>query len=208
MLYQERNYFVGDCEEMTHQENVDKFVQLLRSVNRPGMEDLLEFIGKTDFFLAPGSSSNHDAFRGGLLKHSLEVYEEMVRIAAVYMPGADPSSLIVVSLLHDLCKADFYKEDTRNVKGEDGVWTKVPYYSFNDKYPLGHGEKSAMLVLMFTKLKMEEVMAIRWHMGGFDDSSRSYSGGAALSAAMEKFPLIALTQMADSAAVYLRKKVS
>ena len=53
----------------------EKFIELLKSTNRPGIEDLISFLEKTDFFTAPASTRFHGSFEGGLVEHSLKVYE-------------------------------------------------------------------------------------------------------------------------------------
>ena len=48
---------------------------------------------------------------------------------------------------------------------ETGVWEKAPYYSINDAMPLGHGDKSAMIIKEYMELTTQEMYAIWWHMG-------------------------------------------
>ena len=108
-------------------------------------------------------------------------------------------------MLHDLCKAQFYKVSTRNVKNDvTGQWEKVPYYTVEDAFPYGHGEKSVFLIERFMRLKTSEAMAIRWHMGGFDDSARG--GSFAISLAYEKYPLAVKLHLADLESTYLKEK--
>jgi hypothetical protein len=184
-----------------------KFISLLSSTKRKGIEELVSYLkSETDFFEAPASSNNHGNYKGGLLEHSLVVYDNLKTILTVFHVDINEDTLIIVSLLHDLCKANFYKADTRNVKNEHGQWEKVPYFSIDDETPLGHGEKSVIILQRYIPLTMEEVMAIRWHMAGFDDGAKSYAGNLALNGAMNKYPLIAALHMADLAAVNLRKR--
>ena len=84
-----------------------------------------------------------------------------------------------------------------------GQWEKVPSYSVEDMFPYGHGEKSVFLIERFMKLKVEEAVAIRWHMGGFDDAVRG--GSFALSLAFEKYPLAVKMHLADLESTYLRE---
>lgn len=184
-----------------------KFISLLASTKRQGIEELVSYLKtETDFFKAPASSNNHGNYKGGLLEHSLLVYDNLVIIIKLFNLKVEPDTIIITSLLHDLCKANFYKEDTRNVKNQFGQWEKVPYYSIDDETPLGHGEKSALILQMYVKLTMEEIMAIRWHMAGYDDAARNYSGNLSLNGAMNKYPLIAAIHMADLAAVNFKPK--
>jgi len=184
-----------------------KFINLLTSTNRSGIPDLVTYlVSETDFFECPASSNNHGNYKYGLLEHNLIVYENLVKIVSLFKLDINPDTQIITGLLHDLCKANFYKSDTRNVKDEFGQWHQVPYFSIDDETPLGHGEKSALILQQYVKLTMEEIMAIRWHMAGYDGSAKSYEGNLSLNNAMNKYPIIAALHMADLAAVNFRKK--
>ena len=114
-------------------------------------------------------------------------------------------SFALCALLHDVCKAQFYKISTRNVKNEKtGQWEKVPYYTIEDAFPYGHGEKSVFLIERFVRLKPAEATAIRWHMGGFDDAARG--GNFSISVAYDKCPIAVKRHLADLEATYLREK--
>lgn len=177
----------------------DDFVELLRTTNRDGIEELIRYLQEeTDFFTAPASTKYHGAFAGGLLMHSINVCAEL---------RLDPNSkvyptetLIIVALLHDICKANCYRTEKRNVK-ENGGWVEKQIYVFEDELPLGHGEKSLYLASKFIKLSDEEAAAIRWHMGAFDCAFRG--GDRGLNAAYEKYPLAVMLHLADMRATYL-----
>ena len=178
----------------------EKFLELLRSVNREGMEDLIKFLEKSDFFRAPASTKFHGNYEGGLLEHSLKVYdilcEKMKHLDIELKINYD--TLKIVALLHDICKTNFYKVDYRNSKNESGVWEKVPYYTVEDTIPYGHGEKSVMMLTEYIKLTSEEKYAIRWHMG-FSEPKELYN---TLGQAMKKYPLVLLLNEADLEATY------
>lgn len=55
--------------------NKERFIELLRSTKREGIEKLIDFLEKTDFFTAPASTRFHMSCEGGLLQHSLNVYD-------------------------------------------------------------------------------------------------------------------------------------
>lgn len=186
----------------------ERFEQLLLFTNRWGIDNLIKFLNDSDFFTAPASTRFHGAYEGGLLEHSLEVYDQMQELCSIYTEPLRKShisdaSLIIAALLHDICKTNFYKAGTRNVKNNDGVWEQVPVYMIDDKMPLGHGEKSVIILQNYIKLSVDEIFAIRWHMGGFDDTAKSYVGGMQLSAALSNCPLLVLLHMADLAASHL-----
>ena len=171
-------------------------------VTRPGSEKLLDWLDKkTDFFTAPASTRFHGACEGGLCMHSLNVYHALHD--SFFTEGESEESYAICALLHDLCKANYYKLGTRNVKNEaTGQWEKAPFYSVDDLFPYGHGEKSVFLIERFMKLKVEEAVAIRWHMGGFDDAARG--GCFAISEAYDKYPLAVKLHIADLQATYLK----
>ena len=180
----------------------DQFLQIFRQhVTRPGSEKLLDWLDhNTDFFSAPASTRFHGACTGGLCMHSLNVYHALHD--TFFTEGESEESFAICALLHDLCKANYYKAGTRNVKNETtGQWEKVPSYSVEDLFPYGHGEKSVFLIERFMKLKVEEAVAIRWHMGGFDDAARG--GCFAISEAYDKYPLAVKLHIADLEATYL-----
>lgn len=186
-----------------NKENIEKFMALARSIQRPGMEKLLSYLAETDFFTAPASTKYHGAIYGGLLDHSLTVERMIMKIMNSFFDSYNEESARLVALFHDLCKVNFYTENTRNVKNEKtGQWEKVPFYSIDDQFPAGHGEKSVMIVQKFISLTDEEIMAINWHMAGFDDRAKSYAGGLQLSSAMGKYYLVTALHMADLTASY------
>lgn len=183
----------------------DEFIRLYKeNITRQGSEDLLKWLLNTDFFVAPASTKFHCACEGGLLRHSLNVYHTLMQR---YFDAENDSneSFAICALLHDLCKAQFYKVSMRNVKNEvTGVWEKQPFYQVEDMFPYGHGEKSVFLIERFMRLKTYEAMAIRWHMGGFDDTAKS--GSFAISLAFDKFPLAVKLHMSDLEATFLNEK--
>lgn len=188
-------------------ESKKEFIDLLKSVNRPGMDDLIAWLEtETDFFCAPASSRAHGVFEGGLLVHSLNVYKLLTSFAK-NINGLNMQAMIVVGLLHDICKVNFYKKFIKNVKvpGEKR-WEEEEGYAVDDLFPLGHGEKSVYLAMKYIRLTDEEAVSIRWHMGGYDDSARSYIGGITQSAAYEKYPLAAATAIADMYAAHFTDK--
>ena len=174
-----------------------------REVSRPGADKLLDWLSTTDFFKAPASTRFHGACEEGLVMHSLNVYHALMD--RYFEEGDNPESMAVCGLLHDLCKANYYKTGSRNVKNEaTGQWEKVPVFLVEDQFPYGHGEKSVYLIERFIRLKPAEAVAIRWHMGGFDDAARG--GCRAISEAYDAYPLAVKLHLADLTATYLREK--
>lgn len=173
----------------------EKFISIYRNnIHRDGAEELLNYIKQSDFFTAPASTRYHSSHEGGLCEHSINVYDRLKTVA----PYADEETLAICGLLHDLCKTGFYTTSIRNVK-VDGMWVQKPYYTVEDKFPYGHGEKSVFMIERFMRLTTDEAMAIRWHMGGFDDNKDC-------SHAFEKYPLAMHLHIADMLATYLDEK--
>ena len=183
--------------------NKEEFCRIFQEhVPREGAERLLAWLSTTDFFTAPASTKFHCACEGGLVLHSLNVYKTLRE--KYFEEGDSEESFALCGLLHDLCKANFYKVSTRNVKNDEtGQWEKKPFYAVEDAFPYGHGEKSVYLIERFLRLKPAEAMAIRWHMGGFDEAARG--GSFAISAAYDKYPLAVKLHLADLEATYLRE---
>ena len=188
-------------EELDYQQ---KFEQLFTThIRREGAEQLLEWLKKTDFFTAPASTKYHCACQHGLVMHSISVFETMVD--RFFEEGDSMESFAICALLHDVSKSQFYKTSTRNVKNDEtGQWEMRPFYTVDDAFPFGHGEKSVYLIERFMRLKPVEAMAIRWHMGGFDDAAKG--GSFAISLAFDRYPLAVKLHMADLESTYLREK--
>lgn len=180
----------------------EEFEARLLSVSREGVYDLWEWLQGTDFLRAPASTRWHGSHEGGLVEHSLAVHDRLMQLDGCLGFGLDGDSMALCALLHDVCKADFYKPDTRNVKDERGVWHKVPCYSVDEKYHFGgHGSKSVYLLMNFVKLSPEEAAAISSHMGQFD--ATTYSKPAEVFA---DSPLAWALHVADEAATYVDGK--
>lgn len=162
----------------------EKVKKLLNKIDRPGMPELMEFLEKSDYYEAPASTKYHGAYKKGLIEHSYQVYEILKEKVEFHKLEVSEETLIIVTLLHDLCKVNFYKVDYRNAKNAKGEWEKVPYYTIEDTIPFGHGEKSVMMITEYIKLTNEEKYAIRWHMG-FSEPKEQYG---TLRSSIQKIP--------------------
>lgn len=213
----------------TREENIKRFESLMATITRDGKDALMDYIkNKTDFYTAPASTQYHLACEGGLLQHSLNVYDCLIAkkqspIWKKTFEEIPEESLTIMALLHDLCKVNFYVKGTKNQKTYDAnkvaaaeswqrkhddmgdfIWETSLKYEINDTMPLGHGEKSVMLINCFMKLKVYEIFAIRWHMG-FSEEKGQYK---ALGEAMEKYPIVLALYEADLEASKLLEDVS
>lgn len=201
--------------ELNSKKLIEKFEQLLTSVNRDGMDKLLAYIRKSDFYRAPASTRFHSCHDGGLLEHSLNFYECLQKkkqnpIWEEVLGEIEDESLILIALLHDLCKSYMYVPEFKNKKvySENGTkkdeggrfdWQAVKGYTVDDKIPYGHGEKSVMMIEEFIKLKPVERYAIRWHMG-FSEPKEYWN---TMTAAIKKYPVVLAAHQADLEATYL-----
>lgn len=179
----------------------------LVSRSRSGVDKLMKYIQSSDFYTAPASTKYHLCCEGGLLQHSLNVLDALrglltwrsdgqweYKVAgkvAELIPG---ESVTIAALLHDICKTYFYGTAMRNVKNEKtGKWEKQPYYTIEDKMPLGHGPKSAMIIKQYMELTTPELYAIWHHMGMTGDRINDNAVGASF----EKYPLALALHTAD-----------
>ena len=200
-------------QSLTKEEDVwgqerEEFCNLLTSTAREGMPDLIQYlIEKTDFFTAPSSAKYHDAVPGGLLHHSLKVYRNLCTLSKTFEGEYPEDTLKIIGLLHDICKVNFYKNSTRQVKknlpGGFTEWVPEPYIDIDDQFPLGHGEKSVIMLQRYIQLTDTEIMGIRWHMMAYDDLAHSYAGNLAITNASSKYSIIPLMHIADLSASFL-----
>ena len=183
------------------------FIDILSGTGRAGMDNVLEKLEELGFYDAPASTKFHLSCKGGLLEHSINVYHaaimlrEQALIAHPELEGQLPlSSVAICTLLHDTCKADIYKEGILSRKNAEGYWEKYLGFQvdYNAGLPLGHGEKSVIMLLSWgLELMPEEMMAIRWHMTAWDLPMQSPEHKESLNAAKAKTPLVSLVQLAD-----------
>ena len=196
---------------MTPLDYKKKFIDIYNAkIKREGADKLLAFLEESDFFNAPASTRYHGSHPGGLCEHSINVYEclcdylKRPRVRELYGMNYSEETIAIVSLLHDICKTNFYVETTRNVK-EDGVWKTVPYYSIDDQLPYGHGEKSVYMVSAYMKLTRDEAFAIRYHMGFSESNNVTYINN--VGKAYEMFPIAFAVSVADMEASYYLEDV-
>lgn len=187
-----------------------RFEEILLATKRNGIEKVLEELARTDFYKAPASTRFHLACEGGLLKHSLNVYDAgmMIRGQVIQRePDLEAmlseDSVAIATLLHDTCKSDIYKKTIVSRMGAGGLWGKIPGYSvdYGAGLPLGHGEKSVIMLLSWgLQLTREEMLAIRWHMSAWDLPLQSPEHKESFNAAKAITPLLSLVQAADGIA--------
>lgn len=166
-------------EVQDRQEMQDKIIGRLSSIKRDGIDELIKYLlERTDYFIAPASTKFHSNFDGGLAFHSDNVVELMLQKNKQYSLGLSNDTIYLAGYLHDLCKCNLYEKTMRLKKDEmTGKWIGYASYEINETVPLGHGEKSVILLQQFVKLTLEECLMIRWHMGAYvpKDEYRDYN---------------------------------
>ncbi len=193
----------------------EEFCSLLRSTGREGVEGLIEDITNQGFFEAPASAGHHLNVEGGLAQHSLNsckaalaVWEGMKTVEPTLANEVTRESIIIATLLHDLCKIDIYRRSVKKRKNALGQWEdsegyKVTYRNF----PMGHGEKSVILALCSgIELSDAEMLAIRWHMGAWGVNQNSFEDCRNYDAARKLYPLVAIVQTGDSLAAAIMER--
>lgn len=195
--------------------NRERFCEILRATGRENIEYVIEDLDSWGFFEAPASVRNHFNFPGGLVQHSLNVYdmamavrESVVKLRPDVEQKLSPDSIAIAALLHDVCKTNIYKLVKRKQKNEIGVWEEVDSYEVDySALPLGHGEKSVIMLLRSgLDLEDEEMFAIRWHMGPWDLPAQSIEMDKNYRKASDLSPLVSLIHTADTLSAAILEK--
>lgn len=193
----------------------EKILDLLDKTDRQGIDEVMSWLTTSGFFEAPASTNFHGNYEGGLAEHSFNVYTAAMRLRSTAL-SLNPSledqlpedSVVLASLLHDVCKSDIYKITVKSRKNSFGSWEKYDGYEVDySNFPLGHGEKSVIILLRLgLDLTDAEIAAIRWHMTAWDLPFQSADAKGNLNTARDKYPLCALIQLADGFASSLMEE--
>lgn len=187
-------------------ENKEEFVKLLKSTGREGVDDVIEELERLGFFSAPASAGHHLNVEGGLVQHSLNtcktafaIWEGMKALEPSLDTEVKKESIIISALLHDVCKADIYKRSVKKRKNKLGQWEDCEGYKVSYKdFPMGHGEKSLVVILLSgLELYDDEMLAIRWHMGAWGLNQNSFEDVRNYDTAQKEYPLVAIIHAAD-----------
>ena len=203
---------------MDKEKNKQEFEDLLRSTKREGIDYVIGDLEHDGFFEAPASAGHHLNVAGGLCQHSLNVchaammiYEGMGKLDPASTGKVKRESVIIASLLHDVCKTDIYHRTVKKRKNKvTGMWEDSEGYGISyKKFPMGHGEKSVIqLLLSGLALQDDEMLAIRWHMGAFGLNLNSYEDERCYDTARMEYPLCSIVQCADSLAAAFMETTS
>lgn len=163
---------------------------LVSYIKRDGIKEFIEWMDHTDAWVAPASTKYHLCEEGGLIQHSLNVFNRMIRLVTEEWGDIEncpysKETIAFVSLLHDVSKINFYDTYLKNVKDDHGQWIQVPTYTVreeNNRLVFGtHEENSVYILTQFFKLDYQEAVAIRWH-GGCGTSNDPTSQGKMMEA--------------------------
>lgn len=197
--------------------NKEEFLELLRSTKRDGIEDVITDLEELGFFAAPASAGHHLNVEGGLVLHSintckaaLAIWEGMKPLEPSLATEVKRDSIIIASLLHDVCKSDIYKRSVKKRKNALGQWEDCEGYKVSYKdFPMGHGEKSVILLLCSgLDLSDDEMLAIRWHMGAWGINMNSYEDERCYDTARALYPLVSIIQTADGLAAAILERTA
>lgn len=197
--------------------NKEEFLELLRSTKRDGIEDVITDLEELGFFTAPASAGHHLNIEGGLVLHSintckaaLSIWEGMKPLEPSLATEVKRDSIIIASLLHDVCKSDIYKRSVKKRKNALGQWEDCEGYKVSYKdFPMGHGEKSVILLLCSgLDLSDDEMLAIRWHMGAWGINMNSYEDERCYDTARALYPLVSIIQTADGLAAAILERTA
>ena len=137
---------------MATNDNRTRFEELLKATNRENIDYVIEDLDNLGYFEAPASAQGHGAYPGGLLQHSLNVYDAAMGVRKTIVEARPDlekmlptSSIAIAALLHDVCKSNFYLPVKKKRKNEVGLFEEYDAYEYQDKnFPVGHGEKSVI----------------------------------------------------------------
>ncbi|MBE7055209.1 MAG: HD domain-containing protein [Ruminococcaceae bacterium] len=168
---------------------------------------LIDFIEKeTDYLSAPASTRFHLCKKQGLLEHSVNVAENMLKLRNAIAPEIDEESCIITALIHDLGKAgmpgnpQYIANEPTAKQKQYGFGPSVPY-RMNDRLTyLSVPVRSLYLALPHIHLSESEVQAIIYHDGQYVDDNKSV--------ATKETPLLLLLQYADTWSTFVTEKKS
>lgn len=177
------------------------------TITRDGIDNLMEWLeSETDFFTSPASTCYHGSYEGGLVEHSLNVFNQLLWeldnfVGQGWQEFISMETAAIIALFHDICKVNNYRLVEKWRKDADGQWESYEAYEYDkDALQMGHGAKSVFFLQRFIHLTVVEAQAIFWHMGAYDISPYASLNG--LSSAFETNQLAFLIHRADMAATY------
>ena len=144
----------------------NRFMELYNQIEREGTDQLLDYLELCGYFEAPASTQYHLAKDGGLLEHSLNVTELMLKIAPTL--GIESNiSIIIVGLFHDIGKAGYYGKTayTPNILKSGKRSDAKPYEINKEMLNVPHEVSAIHILSQYNTLTESEVFAILYHNG-------------------------------------------
>ena len=199
-------------------ENENQFLELINSIEREGakIDELVNYLKSSDFFIAPSSTKYHGVYPGGLCEHSLDVYKNLKMLLDKHPQYFyEDDTVKIVSLLHDISKTNLYKKDIRNKKvyHESGSkvdnlgkfdWVSEEVYSIDKEHRLiygNHEQTSEFMVRLFIPLSMEESVALLHHHGGMNWDSTQIN----ITDIYDNYPLTLFLHISDMLGAYINQ---
>lgn len=150
--------------------NADRYRSLTQHVHerRGSLESFLALLEtETTWLTSPASTRFHLAEPGGLLKHSLNVAETILKLKEVLAPELSSESCVLTALFHDLGKVGmpgepYYLPNPSRWHVEN---RGIAYIVNQDLVHLDVPTRSLFLVAQHISLSAEEAQAIRYHDG-------------------------------------------
>jgi len=138
------------------EENKKLVIDILKSTGRFNIDKLIDALEKSDFFEAPASTRFHLSYKGGLVEHSINVFNVLQKLNDTFKINIPYESVVIVGLLHDVCKTNIYH------------WNdKKQQYQLKVLAPKEHGKRSVKLLKKYIQLTLKEEEMIKWHMNHY-----------------------------------------
>ncbi len=188
---------------MTVREKYEYFKSLVVD-RRAEFNALMDFVeNETAYLTAPASTRFHLCTEGGLLEHSVNVCENLLKLRETLSPDISVDSCVVTALLHDLGKAGvpgkpLYLSNTppQNQKRSGG--SNIPFRMSDKLTYLSVPVRSLYLIAPRFPLTEDEAQAIVYHDGQYVDDNSSV--------ATKECPLLLLLHYADNWSCFVTEK--
>ena len=180
--------------------NFSEFMNIAEGIQfKRDPDDLFDWLTKTDYFIAPGSTKYHDSTPGGLYRHSKRVYECILHLNLISKIKYSDETLFYVAFGHDFAKINGYKviqKWRKDDSDKNAKWEQYNAYQFEDDNPIPHGSKSAYLLEKYIPLTDAERLAVIYHMGSYQVST-DYMSDQSFRKSRELYPLVSMLHLAD-----------
>lgn len=159
-----------------------RFNELYSEITRPGRDELLNHMREIGYFDAPASSAYHLSRDGGLMEHSVNVTEILLKLANAIDAPYTRETLIVVGLLHDIGKASYYGKPNyiENILKSGKRSDTKPYETNKERVAIPHEVAALHIIPKFIELTEDEAFAILYHNGLYTSIGYQLKGNESL----------------------------